>query len=186
MMEKELYAIEDSRYKELFDVLVATSENLDKNNFLDSAYFVDDKLFPHKGAKDVPGEEVESSSSRKGKMKATSSKERESDEEDIVISLDDEVEERRESPTPMHSAGQMRPPAPRSPVLRAHIVPTIGVDASGVGGSSASQGDDNPSTPHSGRRVSKKQRAGKSSADSETNQLLQKLLEQTKSNQMDL
>ena len=98
-MEMEHYVIENQKYNGGFEVLLGTAENLDKNDFMDSAYFVDVKRFPHKGAKDDGQEEGGSRSSRKGKRKALSSRDRDSGEEDIVILLDDKGEERGESPT---------------------------------------------------------------------------------------
>jgi hypothetical protein len=147
------FAIADKEYHDRFQDLAILSTNLDKDDFLDSSYFVDENTHPEKGSREGSASARGASSSKKGKERASSP------------AREPVEEEGGEEVTVNPAGGLGEDPVWNDPVIDVLDGCPLEVlesdnppECSQMGGSSASAGMHQQVTPTSDNRLASKRR----------------------------
>ena len=158
------FSLDDADHYDRIQLLIVNGENMDKDDFLHTSYYVDESTHPEKAMKEA------SSSGRKGKGKGKGKKkqrERSSDEEDeddvvvanFVIGCDDSVSDQAEWKEPDYDVNDS---IPKTQIELGQIV-----RSSQVRVSSAFAGINVFRAPSSDGRLSKKKRMESGEGDDE-------------------
>jgi hypothetical protein len=167
MMGLNHFAIADEEHHDSFQDLAIMSENLDKEDFLETSYFVNERELQKRVAQDSSTPGRGASSSQKGKEKVAPPAVEEEEEEDDDDDDDEDEEEEEEEDTAMEYSSQGGEDAMgwSDPILltfpnAAETAINLGdpIEGSGARDSSASVGERVNLTPCSIKRRSKKRR----------------------------